>query len=474
MSLKIETGSDKVHNNPLEFAPVGGLIKKYAIPSIISLLIAAIYNITDQIFIGHAVGWIGNAATAVAFPISYLSNAITQLIGIGAAVNFNINMGARKPVEARKYVGQGLALVSILGVALMCILLLFKTPILLAFGATKTIMPYADMYLGITAFGYPFLIFTTAGSQLIRADGSPKYAMLCSVLGAVINVFLNWLLTFEFGWGIQGAAASSVISQFLGFAICIAYFPRFKAFKIGFDAMLLKLSYIVRIAKLGVSNFLNQIIMMLVNIVMNNTLTHYGASSIYGSDKPLAVAGVILKLYSILVSFAVGTAQGCQPILGFNIGAKNYARVKETYKKAFVVVIIISILAFIAFQVFPRQLVSIFGSGETYDDLYFDFAERYMRIYMFMIFVFGIQPLTVNYFSSIGYPSQGIVLSLSRQGFFLIPLLIVFPLIWGLDGALYAGPVADALACILSLFLVFRNFRKLTALQLTEGQWVRV
>lgn len=469
MSIESETRSGAVHYNPLESAPVGGLIRKYAIPSIISLLIAAIYNISDQIFIGHAVGWIGNAATTVAFPISYLSNALTQLIGIGAAVNFNINMGARKPEEARKYVGHGLALISILGVTLMCILLLFKTPILLAFGATKTIMPYADMYLGITAFGYPFLIFTTAGSQLIRADGSPKYAMFCTVFGALFDVFLNWLFIFQFGWGIMGAASSNVIAQFLGFAICVAYFPRFKAFKIGFDVFRLKLSYIIKIAKLGISNFFNQIMMMLVNVVMNNTLTHYGASSIYGSDKPLAVAGVILKLYSILVSFAVGTAQGCQPILGFNIGAKNYARVKETYKKAFVVVIVISILAFIAFQTFPRQMVSIFGSGETFDDLYFDFAERYMKTYMFMIFVFGIQPLTVNYFTSIGYPSQGIVLSLSRQGFFLIPLLIVFPLFWGLDGALYAGPVADAMACLLSLFLMFRNFRKLTVLQQMEG-----
>ena len=462
MSTRNEAMGDSVQNNPLGHAPVGGLIRKYAIPSIISLLIAAVYNISDQIFIGHAVGWIGNAATTVAFPLSYLSNAITQLIGIGAAVNFNINMGARKPEEARKYVGHGLALISVFGVALMCAILLLKTPILLAFGATENIMPYADLYLGITAFGYPFLLFTQAGSQLIRADGSPKYSMLCTVFGAVLDVFLNWLFMFVFDWGIQGAASSTVIAQFIAFAICIVYFPRFKAFKIGLDTMRLKLGYIVKIMKLGISNFVNQTMMMLVNVVMNNTLTYYGASSIYGSDKPLAVAGVILKLYSILIAFAVGIAQGCQPLLGFNIGAKNYARVKEAYKKAFVAVLAISVVAFVVFQLFPRQMVSIFGSG---DELYFGFAERYMRIYMFMICVFGIQPLTVNYFTSIGYPSQGIVLSLSRQGFFLIPLLIVFPLFFGLDGALYAGPVADAMACVLSLFLVFRNFGKLTALQ---------
>ena len=467
MADRNEAMKNKAANNPLGYAPVAGLIRKYAIPSIISLLISAAYNIVDQIFIGNAVGMLGNAATNVTFPLAYLSNAIAQLIGVGAAVNFNINMGAKKPEEARRFVGHGITLISIFGVALFLVVLLLKTPILLLFGATDNVLPYADTYLGITMFGYPFLLFTMAGSQLIRADGSPRYSMFCTVVGAVLNIFLNWLFMFVFDWGIRGAAMATAISQIVAFVVCLMYFPRFKAFKIKLEDFRLKTSNINRIVKLGTSNFINQSIMMLVNIVMNNTLTHYGASSLYGSDIPLAVAGVISKLNSILIAFTVGIAQGCHPILGFNIGAKNYARVKETYKTALIGVLAFSVLVFIAFQSFPRQLVSIFGSG---DKLYFDFAEQYMRYFMLMVCIFGIQPLTVNYFAGIGYARQGIVLSLSRQGFFLIPLLIVLPLIFGLDGALYSGPVADFLAGALSLFLVVRNFRHLSVLQARQQE----
>ena len=462
MESKNEEMNNMTADNPLGCAPVAGLIRKYAVPSIISLLIGAAYNISDQVFIGHAVGMLGNAATNVAFPLTTLVNAIAQLIGVGAAVNFNINMGAKKPREAKEFIGTGITLISICGLLLMCFVLLLKTPILLLFGATENVLPYANLYLGITAFGLPFLLFTQAGSQLIRADGSPKYAMICTAFGAVLDVFLNWLFMFVFDWGIQGAASSTVIAQIVSFCICAWYFPRFKAFKIGIEAMRVKLKNVIAIVKLGTSNFINQSVMMVVNIVMNNTLTYYGAFTVYGSDIPLAVAGVIVKLNSIMIAFAVGLAQGCQPILGFNMGAKNYARVKETYKKAVFAALIFSVLAFLAFQLFPRQLVSIFGVG---DELYFEFAESYMRIFMMMVCIFGIQPLTVNYFTGIGYARQGIMLSLSRQGFFLLPLLIVLPTICGLNGVLYAGPIADALACALSLFLVIRNFRVLTGLQ---------
>ena len=216
------------------------------------------------------------------------------------------------------------------------------------------------------------------------------------------------------------------------------------------------------IAKLGTSNFINQTIMMLVNIVMNNTLTHYGALSIYGEDIPLAVSGVVAKLNSILSAFTVGQAQGCTPILSFNMGAKNDSRIKETYKKAITVAMVFGAVALALFQIFPRQIVSIFGFG---DELYFQFAERYMRVYMMLVCLHGVQPLSVNHFTAIGNVRQGIVLSLSRQGFFLIPLLLLLPLLFGLNGALYAGPIADSLACMLSLALVFRNFRELTAMR---------
>lgn len=445
--------------NPLGYAPIAGLIRRFAIPSIISMLVNAAYNITDQIFIGHVVGMLGNAATNVAFPIVTLTVAFSQLVGIGTASNFNISLGAKEEKEAEHFIGTGLTWMSVMGILIMCIVLTLKTPILLLCGATKNVLPYSQMYLGITAFGIPFLLFSSAGSHLIRADGSPTYSMTCTVVGAVLNVFLDWLFMFIFKWGIQGAALATVTGQIISFLLCLYYFTRFKTFRIKRSMLGLRAAYMIKIAKLGTSNFINQVIMMLVNIIMNNTLTHYGELSIYGSDIPLAVSGVIAKLNSILSSFSVGLAQGSQPILGFNMGAKNYSRVKETYKKALSAALVISIAAFLLFQLFPRQIVSIFGSGE---ELYFQFAERYMRIFMMMVCVFGVQPLTVNYFTGIGNVKQGIVISLSRQGFFLVPLLIFLPMAFGLDGVLYAGPIADFLACTLSLSMVYFNFKKMS------------
>ena len=450
-----------VRENPLGYAPIPALIRKFAIPSIISMLVAAAYNITDQIFIGHVVGMLGNAATNVAFPMVTMSTALAQLVGVGTAANFNICMGGKRQSEAEQYVGTGLTLSVLLGVLLACLVLLFCTPILLFCGATEAVLPYAQSYLSITGFGLPFLLFTNANSMLVRADGSPTYSMVCNVVGAVLNILLDWLFMSGLHGGIQGAAAATVTGQIISFCLCIGYFPRFKAFSINRSLLRLRPFYILRIAKLGTSNFINHTVMTLVNIVLNNTLTHYGALSIYGSDIPLAVSGVVAKLNTILMAFAVGLSQGCQPIFSFNMGAKNYSRIKEAYKKAALAALCFSILAFLTFQLFPRQITSIFGSGE---ELYYQFAEQYLRIYMMMVCIVGIQPLSVNYFTSIGNVRQGIVLSLSRQGFFLIPLLLLLPLLFGLNGALAAGPIAEVMACTLSLSLVFRDFKRLDRL----------
>lgn len=368
--------------NPLGYAPVVRLIAKFAIPSIISMLVTSAYNITDQIFIGHVVGMYGNAATNVAFPIVTLTLAFAQLVGVGTAANFNICLGAKEEEEAQKYVGTGLTLIPIMGLLIMAIVLSFKTPILMLCGATDNVFPLAQLYLGITVFGIPFSLLFSAGSFLIRADGSPTYSMICTISGAVLNVFLDWLFMFGLQWGIRGAALATVIGQVFSAALCLGYFFRFKNFKIKRHMLGLRRKYVRDIAKLGTSNFINQTIMMLVNIVMNNTLTHYGALSIYGEDIPLAVSGVVAKLNSILSAFTVGLAQGCTPILSFNMGAKNYSRIKETYKKAITVAMVFGAVALALFQIFPRQIVSIFGSG---DELYFQFAERYMRVYMMLV-----------------------------------------------------------------------------------------
>lgn len=448
--------------NILGTAPIGGLIRKFAIPSIISLLVTAAYNITDQIFIGNVVGMLGNAATNVAFPSVTFTMAFAQLVGIGTAAGFNMCMGAKDEDGAKQYVGTGLVVMAFLGLLIAGMIFVFKQPILRLCGATEGVMPYADSYLSITALGYPLFLFTIAGSMLIRADGSPKYSMACTISGAVVNVLLDWLFMFPLGMGIRGAALATVCGQAISFAMCLRYFFGFKTFKITFAMIGFNFKRFVSITKLGTSNFINHTLLMLVNIVLNNTLAYYGGLSVYGSDIPLAVSGVLAKLNMILMSVSVGLAQGCQPIFSFNKGAKNYDRVKKTYLTAIKAIAVVGVVAFALFQIFPRQITSVFGGGS---ELYFDFAEKYMRIYMMMVLVIGVQPLTTNYFTSIGCVKQGIFLSLTRQGLFLIPLLLLLPIPFGIDGALWSAPVADFVAFCTSLILVYFSFKNLTKLQ---------
>lgn len=422
------------------------------------MLISSVYNITDQIFIGNLVGILGNGATNVSFPIVTLSIACSVLIGVGTAANFNISMGAKNEEKAKSILGTGLCLLPLIGLTILAVALIFKEDILYICGATEKVFPYAIRYFSITAIGLPFLIFSNGASHLIRADGSPTYSMGCNITGACLNIFLDWLFMYKFNLDIEGAAYATVISQMIAALIAFCYFFKFKTFKITLSILRLKAENILKIFRLGVPNFVNLTIMMLVNIVLNNTLTSYGSTDIYGSDIPLAVSGVVAKLNSILGAFTVGLAQGCQPIFSYNMGAENYGRVKKTYKTALFISLGFGIIFFCAFQLFPQQIVSVFGSG---DKLYFEFAVKYMRIYMMMVCVMGVQPLSINYFSGTGNTSKGLFLSFSRQGLFLIPLLIILPRFFGLNGVLIAGPAADFTAFVFSLILVFLSFRSL-------------
>ncbi|MCF0122482.1 MAG: MATE family efflux transporter [Ruminiclostridium sp.] len=452
--------------NPLGTAPLGPLIRQFAVPSIVALLVGSVYNITDQIFIGRVVGMLGNAATNVCFPLVSFSIALALLSGIGMAAGFNLSLGAGREEEARRYVCTGLALVALLGLSFAVFTGLCRQPLLRFCGATDNALPYAMEYLSIMVFGMPFHIFTNGVYPIIRADRSPKVAMQSSLVGAVLNVILDWIFLYPLGMGIRGAGAATVISQVVSCAVCVAYFPKFKAFPLKLTRLTFRVRYAGKIMKLGVANFSNHLVMTIVNIVLNNTLTYYGALSVYGSDIPLAVAGIVSKANAIMVSFVVGLAHGCQPILSFNMGAKNYRRVKETYLRGLVIGMLFSICAFVLFQLFPREIISIFGSG---DPKYFEFGESYLRVYMFLVCLMGIQPLSTNYFTSIGEVKQGLILSVSRQGFLLLPLLLILPLFFGLDGVLFAGPIADFLAMVLAAGLVFRSFKRLTAREAAEA-----
>ena len=446
--------------NPRAVDSIPRLIARFAIPAIISGLVNALYNIVDQIFIGQGVGMLGNAATNVAFPLNTISTAMALLLGVGSASNFNLAMGAGDKERARRIAGNGFSLLAIGGVSLAVFVFLFLDQLLLLFGATPEVFDYARTYTGITTLGLPFIIFAVGGSSLVRADGSPAYSMLCVLSGALLNTILDPIFLFVFGWGIAGAAWATITGQIVAASLVAVYITRFKAVRITWADLRPRLKLLGAIAALGAAACFNQLAMMLVQVTLNNTLTHYGALSDYGSNIPLACVGVISKVNIVFMAFVLGISQGCQPIFGFNYGAGRYSRVRSTYKTAAFIVTGLSTVAFVLFQCFPRQIVSIFGQGSP---LYFQFAQRYMRIYMMVIFANGIQPITSNFFTSIGRAKMGILISLTRQILFLLPLIVLFPIFFGIDGVMYAGPIADTAALTLAGVLMVREFRRMPA-----------
>lgn len=442
--------------NPLATERIEKLIPRFAIPAIISMLVSSLYNIVDQIFIGQGVGLLGNAATNIAFPITIACTAMALLLGIGSASNFNLSSGAGQQEKANYFAGNGLTLLVIGGLLIAVIVLAFLNPLLQVFGVTEEILPYARDYTGITAFGIPFLVLTTGGNHLIRADRSPTYSKTCMLTGAILNTILDPLFIFGFDLGIKGAAWATVIGQVVSGIMVIIYFLKFRHLDLKSKMLKPTWNNFRQILSLGMAACINQIALALVQIVMNNTLRHYGAASSYGSEIPLACVGVISKVNMVLLSITIGLAQGCQPIWGFNYGAQNYKRVRDTYKYAFKVAFVVGILFFLCFQFFPRQIISIFGSGS---EVYYHFAERYFRIYMFMTFANGLHPVSANFFTSMGKAKLGAVVSLTRQVLFLIPLIIIFPLFMGIDGVMYAGPIADGTAIVIALGFAYREMK---------------
>ena len=452
----------KPSENPLGSEPVSSLLRRFAIPSVIAMLVSALYNMVDQLFIGHSIGVLGNAATNVAFPLSMVCTSIGLLCGIGGAANFNLCMGRREPEHAKSYVGSAISMLAILGVILCVAVQLFLHPMMLLFGATPDVIDYACTYTRITSIGFPFLIVTIGGSNLIRADGSPKFSMLCNLVGAIVNTILDPLFIFVFHMGMAGAALATITGQILSFALVVFYLRGFKTLPLSLSDLKPNMACWARIAALGATPAFNQVAMMVVQIVMNNTLTHYGSNSVYGSDIPLACAGIISKVNMLFFSFVIGISQGLQPIVSFNFGAQKYDRVKDAYKKAVFAATAISIVAFLCFQFFPRQIIGIFGSGS---EEYLHFAERYFRIFLFFTFLNGIQPVSSNFFTSIGAPKKGIFLSLTRQIIFLLPLLLIFPYLFGIDGVMYTAPIADLAAASVSIVMVVREFKIMAKLQ---------
>ncbi len=455
--------------NPLGTERIGSLMIRFAIPSIIGMLVSALYNIVDQLFIGQKVGTLGNTATSIAFPFTTACMAVALLFGIGGASCYNLAMGMGDKKRSGYYVGNSVTMLAGLGVILSLVTIVFLEPLLKGFGATSAVMPYAKDYVGITAIGFPFLILTTGGGHLIRADGSPKMTMICNITGAVINTVLDAVFVLGLDWGMKGAAWATVIGQVVSTIIVIWYMKGFKTTDLEKKHFKPVMAHTKRVAMIGMASFFNQIAIGIVQVVLNNSLKHYGARSEYGADDPIACAGIIMKVNMIVFAIVIGLAQGTQPIESFNYGARNFSRVKKAFRLAIVAGGSISIVAFIFFQLMPKQILGLFANSNASDG-YYEFGAKFFRTFLFFTWLNCIQPISSTFFTSIGKSIKGVFLSLTRQIIFFIPVLLVLPKFFGIDGILYTGPIADILSSVVAVLMILVEFRAMSMMQELDRQ----
>ncbi|MBQ9114653.1 MAG: MATE family efflux transporter [Clostridia bacterium] len=438
---------------------VGKLLLSLAIPAIIANLVNSLYNIVDQIFIGHGVGYLGNAATSVAFPLTTICMAIGLMVGLGGSANFNIQIGKQNTDKARAIVGTATTLLVTSGVIIMVVVNIFLKDLLWLFGATNQTIDYEVKYTRITSFGIPFLLFSTGFNPIIRADGSPIYSMLSVLTGAILNTILDPIFIFVCNWGIAGAAWATLISQIVAAVMCALYFIWFRNVKIrSIKEFIPRLKITKMIVTVGISSFIFQISTMVIQIVSNNMLKKYGAESVYGSDIPIAIAGIVSKISLIFLSVVIGIIQGAQPIFGFNYGAKNFKRVRDTLKLAILSSFIFSLFAFALFMFAPRPLISLFGEG---NELYYEFGVKYLRVFLFFTFLNGIQIASTTFFQAIGKAVKGAILSLIKQVIFLLPLLVVLPMFMGVDGCMFAAPISDFIAFVSAAIMLYFELKRM-------------
>ena len=451
--------------SPFATEPVGGLIVKFAIPCVISLVVNALYNIVDQIFIGWGVGYLGNGATNIVFPITIITLALAVLVGDGGAAYLSLKLGEGDMASLKKGVGNSVVMVTIAGIALLVITLVFMDPILTLFGATDALRPYAEEYGYVIAIGLPFTMISTALNAMIRADGSPKFAMFSMVLGAVINTIFDPIFIFALGMGVRGAAIATVMGQVASFVVSVLYLPRFKTCHLDRSAFRLHLKVCKNVLSLGVSSFITQIAITIVMTLFNNLLAIYGAESIYGAEIPLTAMGIVMKVNQIMLSILVGIAVGAQPVIGFNYGCKNFDRVKRAFELAIFAAEVIAVIAFLIFEFAPMSVVSLFGSEKG---LYNEFAVMCFRIFLMLCPLNGFQTVTAIYLQAIGKPVKSAIVTLARQIVFLIPAALILPQMMGVTGVLWSGPVADALAFILALSFVLYDRKQLKKVPVQE------
>lgn len=452
--------------NPLGVRPIKGLLFSFSIPAIISCLVNSVYNIVDQIFIGQGVGYLGNAATTIAFPLMTIIMAFATLIGSGGSAYAALRLGEGRKREALLTLNNLLVIAIGLGILLAATGLIFLKPILTLFGATETTMPYAIDYTSIVLMGVPFSVISIALSNMARTDGHPRMSMYGILIGAALNTVLDPIYIFVLDWGVKGAAIATITAQFVSTVVLCYYFLR--KGNMHFTRRYMKPVGRVwyKIFSLGISSGITSLVACIMQVVMNNSLVYYGNQTEITGDVALSAMGIVMKIAMILASVCIGFGIGAQPILGFNLGAKKYARVRHTYLLAVSIATGSILIGWAVCQLAPHLVLSLFGKE---NQTFTDFAVRCLRIYLGGIFCAGFQIVSTNYFQATGQPLKASLLSMLRQLILLIPLLLILPLFFGLNGLLYAGPCADIGSAVIVALFILPEMRKLNR-RIAESQ----
>ncbi len=452
--------------NILGTKPIPELLLKFAVPSVISMLVNSIYNLVDQIFIGQGVGYLGNAATNVVFPFVMISMAVSLMISVGTAANVGLNLGKGDQDQANRILGNGLFLALISGFVILILGEGFMVPLLRLFGATDNILPYAIDYGRIYLVG---TVFTTIGillNDIIRADGNPSYSMRAMLLGAGINIVLDPLFIFVFHWGVQGAALATILGQLATLICGLLYLKKLRTLQMKKENMKLKGDVVKSIVTLGLSSFFTQFAALFMQIIMNQQTIKYGEMSIYGADIPLTVFGIVNKVNGLMMSLIMGISTGSQPLFSFNYGAKKFQRVKQLVKTAMISCVVIGFIGMLCLQGFPNQIISIFGQES---DLYNEFAVMCLKNMTIFIFVMGVQMVAGVYYQAVGKPVGALLLSLSRQVLFMIPCFLILPIFFGIKGVMWSFPVSDVLSVAMAALMLAVEMRKLNQMIREDG-----
>ena len=439
------------------------LMLKFSLPCVLSLLVSALYNIVDQIFIGHsAAGDLGNAATGVVFPVFIIAQAFAWWFGDGCAAYLNICQGKNTADGAHRAMGTGIIFTVGAGLIMIAVFYPIKRPLLYFFGASENSIGLAVEYLDIVLAFMPIFMAMNAVNGIIRADGSPAWSMTSMLAGAVTNIILDAVFIFALDMGMAGAAWATVIGQTVSFAVSVIYLFRTKTFRLTLKSFIPKFREFFEAIKLGLSSFITQLSIVVISLVCNIMLKKYGGLSEYGEDIPIAIIAIESKVFTVLINIVVGIVLGCQPIIGYNLGAGNYDRVKKLYRNILLSTVVIALLFTVLFEAAPEAVVGIFGAPKFSDpDLYWEFGRKTFRIFLMLVTFTCVIKMTSIFFQAVGKPVFAVLSSLIRDVICFIPLIVTLPLALGIEGILWAAPIADTIAILVAAALTIVYFVKL-------------